>query len=51
MQALTVLEAVEILADGSIRLGYAFNEDVEWPDATFSVDLVDWRPVDGFFAD
>lgn len=51
MRSLTVLESVTLLADGSIGLGYEFDESVGWPDGTFSVDLFDWRPIDGFFAD
>jgi len=48
---LTVLESIDVAADNSFKLGYAFKDSVEWPDAMFSVIVRDWQAKGEFFAD
>jgi hypothetical protein len=48
---LTVLESIDVMEDGSLHLGYAFRDEVGWPDAMFSVSVRDWKVAGEFFAD
>ncbi len=38
----TTLDTIRFASDGSILLGYGFTDEVGWPDAMFSVEIVAW---------
>jgi len=44
MEALTVLEGVDVDGPAELMLYYAFRPGAGWDDAMFSVRLRDWRP-------
>ena len=49
--ALTSLDSIIIELTARIRLGYGFVEGGDWDDATFTIELNDWRVSDAYLSD
>ena len=49
--ALTRLDSIILELPTRVRLGYGFVEEGDWDDATFTIELSDWRVSDAYLSD
>ena len=51
LRALTSLDSIILELPGRVRLGYGFVNGGDWDDATFTVELTDWRVSGSYLSD